>query len=285
MKIGIIANPNKSMVKSVFPELIQWLVQQHQEVWIAEENELPIERGLNSSFQVCAKFQDIVLRTEVILAMGGDGTLLKAAHIVGASELPILGINLGGLGFLTEVGVDEMYSALTKLIDSQYILETRMVLESSIGDDKFYGLNDIVITGIGGGRMLHLVVWVDGNYLSHFSSDGMIFSTPTGSTAYSLAALGPILHPATEAIVLNFICPHTLGARPIVVGADAIIEAKCENSDATVVIDGQDKVLVNKNKKIIVRRANYKVNLIKAGTRNFYELLRTKLKWGGGKER
>lgn len=283
MKIGIIVNPKKPLVTSVVPELLHWLVQRKQEVWIAEENELPILKMKELNY--CKKLQELPEVCEIILAIGGDGTLLKTAHIVGESEIPILGINLGGLGFITEVAIDNLYPALTKLLASQYTIETRMVLEAKISGNKFCGLNDIVLTGSGSGRMLQFVLWIDSTYVSHFSADGMIFSTPTGSTAYSLAALGPILYPTTDAIVINLICPHTLGARPIIIGANSIMEAKCESDNAIVVIDGQIKVTLNKDEKLVVQKASHKVRLIKSGIRDFYEILRTKLKWGGSKER
>lgn len=283
MKIGIIANPEKSLVKTVLPELIRWLAQHNQEVWVSELDESLVLGLVDARYVVSAP--ELVQVCEVIFAIGGDGTLLNAARIVGKSEKPILGINLGGLGFLTEVSLDDLYPALNRLLNSQYEIEPRLVLEAVVSSNRLYGLNDVVITGIGTGRMLEFELKIDGNYVSNFSADGLIFSTPTGSTAYSLAALGPILHPSTEAIVVNLICPHTLGARPIVVGAASIIEAKCESADSTVVVDGQDRIPLSQSEKVVVRKAHYEVKLIKSGIRNFYEILRTKLKWGGGKER
>ncbi len=286
MQIGIIVNPDKPLVKSVIPELIGWLIKHKQKVWIAEENKIPEEAlyGIKN-LNYCKKFKDLVGNSDVILAIGGDGTLLKTSRVIGRAGVPIFGINLGGLGFLTEVALDKLYPALNKLLSSEYKIESRIVLEAKIGGKKLYGLNDMLITGTGSGRMLQFVVWVDGIYVSNFSADGIIFSTPTGSTAYSLAALGPILHPSTQAIVINLICPHTLGARPIVVNADSLIEVKCESEGSILVADGQEKILLNKDENVRIQKADYQIKLIKSGICDFYEILRTKLKWGGGKER
>ena len=286
MRIGIIVNPKRPLNKSVLSELIRWLIEHKQKVWIAEENKVPEEILYRiKKLNYCKEFKGFVESSDVILAVGGDGTLLKASRIVGGAGIPILGINLGKLGFLTDVAIDNLYPALDKLLSCEYNVESRMVLEAKVKNKKLYGLNDIVITGTGSGRMLQFIVWVDEVYVSSFSADGIILSTPTGSTAYSLAALGPILHPSTQAIVINLICPHTLGARPIVVRADSLIEVKCGSDDSILVADGQEKVILNKNEKVKIQKADYEVKLIKSGIRDFYEILRTKLKWGGGKER
>jgi NAD+ kinase len=283
MKIGIIANPDKPLVKSVIPELVAWLTERKQEPWVAEENGLPIKGvpGVNC----CKGFDELAQACEVILAMGGDGTLLKAARIVGGTDIPILGVNLGRLGFITEVAIEDLYPALTKFLASDCEIDSRMLLEAKGAAATLHGLNDIIVAGTGSGRMLQFVLSIDGTYVSDFSADGMIFSTPTGSTAYSLAALGPILHPSTRAIVINLICPHTLGARPIVISPDSVIEVSCESEDSMVTADGQTNVLLTKREKLLVRKADYETRLVKCGIRDFYEILRTKLKWGGGKER
>ncbi len=284
MNIGIIVNPNKPLVKSVIPELIRWLTKHEQQVWIAEENKISQEILYEiKELNYCKKFKELVENSDVILAMGGDGTLLKTARIIGRAGVPIFGINLGGLGFLTEVALDNLYLALNKLISSECKIEPRIVLEAKIKNKKLYGLNDMLVTGTGSGRMLQFTIWVDNIYVSKFSADGIIFSTPTGSTAYSFAAFGPILHPSTQAIVINLICPHTLGARPIVVRADSLIEVKCESRGSVLVADGQEKILLNKDEKIQIKKADYQIKLVKSGICDFYEILRTKLKWGGGK--
>lgn len=281
MRIGIIANPLRPLAPSVVPKLVDWLIQKKQTVILSEENKSLVPKYPGK----LVKPNELRRLSDVVLAIGGDGTLLKAAHIVGNSEIPILGINLGRLGFLTEVALDELYSALDELLKSNYEVEHRMVLEGNLKKNKFYALNDIIITGTGSGRMLELVVYVDSMYVSCFSADGIIVATPTGSTAYSLAALGPILHPTMEAVIINLICPHTLGARPMVVSKDSKIKIECKSPNAMVVIDGQERMLLEAGAKLNVWKANYKINLIRSSARDFYKILRTKLKWGGGKER
>ena len=280
MKIGIIANPRKSRAKTIVPEVVKWLKERKHGVYVIEECKT-ITEGLAPV--VSAEY--LRNNIDVILAMGGDGTLLKSARIVGNKGIPILGINLGGLGFLTEVSLDNLYPVLDKLTNKNYTMEKRMVLEAIVEDQKLFGLNDIVVQQSGSGRMLSVTIHVDGEYLSSFAADGIIISTPTGSTAYSLAAYGPILYPTLEAIIINFICPHALGARPMVISKDSEIEMELRSSEAILVADGQEKISVKLGNKISIRKAPYTINLIKSGTRSFYGILRTKLRWGGGKER
>ncbi|MDD5528924.1 MAG: NAD(+)/NADH kinase [bacterium] len=279
MRIGIVANLSKPHVNSLLPELVEWLTAHKQEVYF-------FDNGFSySGITSCKNSDEFLSVVEMVLAIGGDGTLLKASHIIGEKGIPILGINLGGLGFLTEVRKDELYPALTKVLSSGYKTEERMVLEAIVKEEKLYGLNDIVIVGSGSGRMLQLELWINGSYTSNFLADGLIVSTPTGSTAYSLAALGPVVEPSMECIVVNLICPHTFGARPIVVSADSVIEVKCSAPSIVVVADGQKKISLSNNETVKFKKADYKVKLVQSGFRDFYEVLRTKLKWGGGKER
>lgn len=280
MKIGIIANPQKGDAKNVVPEIIKWLKEKGHEVFVIEECKAIVE-GLAPVVSA----EHLRNNAAVILAMGGDGTLLKSARIVASKGIPILGINLGGLGFLTEVSLDNLYPVLDKLVNRDYVIEKRMVLEALVENKKLFGLNDIVVQQSGSGRMLSVTIHVDGEYLSSFAADGVIISTPTGSTAYSLAAYGPILYPTLEAIIINFICPHALGARPMVISKDSEIEMELKSSEAILVADGQEKIGVKLGDKISIKKAPYTINLIKSGTRSFYGILRTKLRWGGGKER
>jgi NAD+ kinase len=279
MQIGIIANPHKSDAKAIVPEVIKWLTEKGHNVFVFEECKA-IAEGLS---QVVSA-EHLRNNSDVILAMGGDGTLLKSARIVGSKGIPILGINLGGLGFLTEVSLDNLYPVLEKLVNKDYDIEKRMVLETTLNHQKLFALNDIVVQQSGSGRMLSVIIHVDGEYLSSFAADGIIIATPTGSTAYSMAAQGPILYPTLEAIIVNFICPHALGARPMVISKDSEIELTLKSDEAALVADGQEKMNVKLGDRISIKKAPYTINLIKSGT-SFYDILRTKLRWGGGKER
>jgi NAD+ kinase len=283
MNIGIIINPEKMLVSTVVPKLVEWLKD--------NGNKVMIEKGMKVSSIINKKYlttsTDLIKSANLILALGGDGTLLRAARMVGKLEIPILGINLGGLGFLTEVAVENLYDVIEKVCCNQYKIEERIVLKGEIKKGKrVYGLNDIVVVGKKVGRILELGIWVDESYVSHFLADGIIISTPTGSTAYSLAALGPIVHPGTKVLVINLICPHTLGVRPIVISDTSEVKIKSESADAVVIGDGQEKFLLKKGETLKVKQGDYVVKLIKSGIYDFYGLLRSKLKWGSeGKDR
>lgn len=279
MRIGIVANFSKPLVNKMLPGLVKWLHSHKQKIFVFKD-------CFEDKNVICCKNpKDFVSKVELVLAIGGDGTLLRASHIIGSHGTPILGINLGGLGFLTEVRKEELYTALEKILSSKYKIEERMVLQTSFKKDKLYGLNDIVIAGTGSGRMLQLEIWINGSYTSNFLADGLIISTATGSTAYSLAALGPVVEPTMECIIVSLICPHTFGARPMVVSPDSIVEVKSLESTAMVVADGQERIHLPMGKIVKIQKANYKIKLVKSSFLDFYEILRTKLKWGGGKER
>ncbi len=276
MNIGVIINPNKPLAQEIITKVVEFMNKKGHKIVV-----FPEISGLKSSSP-----EEIVNSSEIILAMGGDGTLLKTARIVSNKGIPILGINLGALGFLTEVALDNLYPALENILKGNFSIEKRMVLEANIPHKKkLYGLNDIVIQGTGSGRMLSFSIFINKEYVSDFSADGLIVSTPTGSTAYSLAASGPVLYPSMEAIIINPICPHTLGFRPMVVSGDTEIGIEFQSEEAIVTADGQEKIAIKKGMNITIKKADFSINLIKSGVRSFYEILRTKLKWGGGKER
>jgi|Deesub1362A_J573_1020465.scaffolds.fasta_scaffold03630_2 NAD+ kinase len=277
MNIGIIINPKKMLVPMVVPKLVEWLKSNGNKVMI-EEGER-VRSIVNKKYLL--PLDDLINSANLILALGGDGTLLRAARMVGKLEIPILGVNLGGLGFLTEVTVENLYEVIERVFRNQYKIEERVVLKGEIKEDEeVYGLNDIVVVGKEVGRILQLGIWVEESYVSHFLADGIIISTPTGSTAYSLAALGPIVHPHAKVLIINLICPHTLGVRPMVISDTSEIKIKSESGDAVVIGDGQNRLLLKKGKTLKVRQGDYVVKLIKSGIYDFYSLLRSKLKWG-----
>jgi NAD+ kinase len=202
-------------------------------------------------------------------------------------EVPILGVNLGGLGFITEVAVDELESVLSKTLEGDYEVEKRMTLEIQVigkkrRSHKFRVLNDAVIAKGARSRIIDLETYVGEDYLCTYRADGLILSTPTGSTAYSLAAAGPILEPTLGAIVLAPICPHTLTNRPIVVPSNATIRVTLRSFGDTVILspDGQQGVRLNNGDKVEARDYGMPVSLIKLPSRSYYEILREKLKWG-----
>lgn len=284
-RIGIVANPGKPLSRSVLPQLIRWLGERGLEVRVEKDAETALEEGRHL---LCSGEE--LRSSELIVALGGDGTLLKAARIVGSSGIPILGVNLGGLGFLTEVVLEELYPVLTTVLEGEHFqVEPRMVLEASVepGKKTFSALNDIVISMGGSGRMVGFTTWIDDEWVSNYAADGIIVATPTGSTAYSLAANGPIVSPTMEAIVVNPICPHTLGLRPVVISADKVVTIGIDlkrGGSALLISDGQQTFPLEAKTRIKVKKADHCIHLIKSPKRSFYEILRAKLSWGGREE-
>jgi len=216
---------------------------------------------------------------DVVIAIGGDGTLLRAASEVGKREIPIMGINAGSLGFLTEVPADEIDEALEVLDRKDYVIEDRSVISAHYNDRVMNGLNDVVIS-MHDIRMITLTIYVDDRFVTRVGCDGLIISTPTGSTAYSLACGGPILVPWMDALVITPISPHTLSFRPLVIHMDSVIRVQVEKNEAVIVADGQKGETLCCGNEVLIKKADYKVKLIRTGKRDYFEILRSKLHWG-----
>jgi NAD+ kinase len=276
--VGLVAKYQEPKAAQMVRWLIPWLKKRGKKVCV--------ENGLASSgAQSCTK-KELAAKADLIISLGGDGTLLNIAPLVVRPEVPILGVNMGGLGFITEVAVDELEAVLTKTLEGKYEVEKRMTLEIRVigkgRKHKFRVLNDAVITKGARSRIIDLETYVGADYLCTYRADGLIISTPTGSTAYSLAAAGPILEPTLGAIVLAPICPHTLTNRPIVVPSNAAIRVTLRSFGDTVILipDGQQGLRLNNGDKVEARDYGLPVSLIKLPSRSYYEILREKLKWG-----
>jgi NAD+ kinase len=277
--VGLVAKYHEPKAAQMVRWLIPWLKKRGIKVCV--ENGL-VRRGVRS----CSK-KEMAVVADLIISLGGDGTLLNIAPLVVRPEVPILGVNLGGLGFITEVAVGELETVLRKTLGGDYEVEKRMTLEVRVISEKgrtrrFRVLNDAVIAKGARSRIIDLETYVGEDYLCTYRADGLIISTPTGSTAYSLAAAGPILEPTLGAIVLAPICPHTLTNRPIVVPSDAAIHVTLRSFGDTVFFspDGQKGVRLNSGDKVEARDYGMPVSLIKLPSRSYYEILREKLKWG-----
>jgi NAD+ kinase len=277
--VGLVAKYHEPKAAQVVRWLIPWLKKRGMKVCVETG---PLRRGARS----CTK-KEMAAEADLIISLGGDGTLLNIAPLVIRPEVPILGVNLGGLGFITEVAVGELESVLRKTLDGDYEVEKRMTLEVRVISKKgrtrkFRILNDAVIAKGARSRIIDLETYVGEDYLCTYRADGLIISTPTGSTAYSLAAAGPILEPTLGAIVLAPICPHTLTNRPIVVPSNAAIRVTLRSFGDTVFFspDGQKGVRLNNGDKLEARDYGMPVSLIKLPSRSYYEILREKLKWG-----
>jgi NAD+ kinase len=281
-KIGIITKVTSPHAVETMSKLVPWLRERGISVRIQDDYKHLSGDGVQSLPR-----HKVLEGTEIALSLGGDGTLLSAASLVGDTNQPILGINLGSLGFLTEFSVDEIYDCLGKIIAGDYAIEERVRLEAHHvkGDDilgTYQALNDVVIHKGTLARIIDLETFIDGEKVTNHRADGLIISTPTGSTGYSLAAGGPILEPSLGAIVITPICPHPLTDRPLVVLPDRRIEVRLVSDSGEVffTLDGQKGIGLRRGDRIQVHISPTPVRLVRAGVRSFYEILSTKLQWG-----
>jgi NAD+ kinase len=225
--------------------------------------------------------------TDMVVVLGGDGTLISVARLIGEREVPILGVNLGSLGFLTEITVDELCASVKRCSTGDYKISERMMLKVAVvrnGEviEEKRALNDVVINKGALARIIDLETTINDSYVTTFKGDGLIISTPTGSTGYSLSANGPILYPELECIVITPICPHTLTNRPLVVDSDSMISValRCFNEDVYLTLDGQVGIELKCGDEIRICKAACSTRLIISSSRDYFEILRTKLKWG-----
>jgi NAD+ kinase len=283
-KVGIVVNPHKPQVKEPLDELDEWL----------DEHHLPLEFFIYTSDSGYVKSSysniqhvsedELFEKTDLIITMGGDGTILRVAHRVGEKKIPILGINLGGLGFLTDTTPESFIEHLNKVVNNNYIIESRTTLNCHVEKyyDSFIALNDFVFDKAGSSRVIEIITRIDDNLLNSYIADGIILSTPTGSTGYSLSAGGPIVIPNTNVFIVNPICPHSLSNRPVVVPDTSVITINVftEHKEFNLYRDGEKMKSYPSGTGITIRKSKYPVNLIKMKNHNFYDTIRNKLHWG-----
>lgn len=229
-------------------------------------------------------------RIDALLTLGGDGTLLRGARLVGGRQIPILGVNLGRLGFLTACAGEDLERALERFAAGDHLVQPRMALEARAarpGSDRWRALNDVVLHKGGFARVVHLRVMVNGELIGTYAADGLIISTPTGSTAYSLSAGGPVVVPTVDSLVLTPISAHTLTVRPVVLPptAEVILKADDGPAELLVTIDGQVGTTFAPGDALVVRRAERPVLLVSFRDSTFFSRMRRKLGWGGLRER
>ncbi len=278
--IGIIANIKKPQTKEVVESIIQWAKQNKVDFFLDQE----LSALLDYKERLSAR-EKLWQLCEMIISLGGDGTMLATARAVGEHQIPILGINLGGLGFLTEITSNDLDKTLEKLKQKDFFIEKRMVLETEVeGLKKFdqYALNDVVIDKGVVARLFQMHLYANDEFVCSYSADGLIISTPTGSTAYCLAAGGPIINPETNLIIVSPMCPHTFASRPIVFSKNENLKVVVElaHREAVLTIDGQVAFALKSGSSVLVRKAKHAVNLVKFKNRSFYDILRRKLHWG-----
>ena len=281
MKIGIVAKANIQQFSGQLKQVLGLLKNRQCQPIVAEQ--VVEEFGLKNIKGY--PFRKLPELSDALIVFGGDGTLLSIARLIGENRCPILGINLGSLGFLTEVTRDESLDAINALISGHYHTNRRALLEVKLNRENeeiasCRSLNEAVVNKGALARIITLETFCGGNLIANFTADGIIIATPTGSTGYSLSAGGPILVPTQELIVLTPICPHTLTSRSIIVPADSEVKIRLrDGEDAMLTIDGQVGEKVLPGDEVICRTSNCFIELIESTSRSFFDVLRKKLKW------
>ncbi len=286
-RIGIVLKPHQPDALRTLCELATWLHQRGISLLGGPE----IERERIQQQTGCAveeiPTEQLAANVDLILVLGGDGTMIATARTVGDREVPVLGVNYGGLGYLAEFRIEELYDALQTILDGNYRLDPRVMLDVELrrGEELLKQnrvLNDVVINKSALARIIEIEANLNQQFVNAFRADGLIVSTPTGSTAYNLSAGGPVIFPSMNAVVITPICPFTLSNRPIVVPDDAIIELclKTEQEDVALTLDGQVGFPLKVEDRVVIRKSETTFNLVQPMNRNYFDVLRDKLRWG-----
>lgn len=281
-RVGLIVNLRKTRGGKFLQILNDWFTRRKIEVVMPEQQ----NAGGNEPGFLFPEIK-FTEKVDLIITLGGDGTLLGAARSLAGTGIPILGVNLGHLGFLTDLEMADLFPCLDRLLQGDYIIEKRMMLAAEVRREgasvaSFYALNDVVITKGPLSRIIRLETYVGDEYLATYRADGIIVASPTGSTAYSLSAGGPIARPDLGVMIVTPICPHTLYARPFILADHEVIRIvmKSESSDVMVTIDGQIGFPLKRKDQILVKKADVYTNLVRVRNRSFFEVLRIKLREG-----
>ncbi len=279
-KLGIICKPGRPETLEILRSLLPWLAEKGCLTLVDEDTAGRLRVTGHSKAEIASS-------AEMIIVLGGDGTMLSVSRLVAEKGTPILGINLGSMGFITEVNRDELYQAVEGMLSGDCIIEERLMLTARLYREgemvaEHTVLNDVVINKSALARIIDLDAFIHGIYVTTFKADGLIISTPTGSTGYSLAAGGPIIYPALDSIVLTPICPHTLTNRPIVLPDDFQVRIilKTESEDVYLTLDGQVGLPLEVNDIIEIEKSEHRTKLIMPAERDYFKVLRNKLKWG-----
>src|SRR5215470_10290241 len=283
-RVGIISRPRRGDLAAVMPALLKWWKARGIETHYDEESATSLDATAASK---ALPRETLAQSSDLLLVLGGDGTLLAAARVAAPRGIPILPVNLGSLGFLTSFTLEDLYPALEDALADRFSISERVMLNAELHRggktiDRRNVLNEAVVNKGALARMIELELRIDGDFVCRYRVDGLIVATPTGSTAYSLSAGGPIVHPAVESIVITPICPHTLSDRPIVVDDKCRVELKLTGPAESVylTLDGQKGMQMQSGDKVRIFRAEERLKLIQPKRKSYYEILRSKLKWG-----
>ena len=281
--VGIISKPKKAEIGQIVPPLVRWLRERKINVVIDKETATIV-----GSDEASVSRNEIPSQADLLIVLGGDGTLLAAARVINKKNLPILAINLGGLGFLTETSVESLYPALEEVLAGKAKTRPRTqmyveVIRAGESISQFRSLNDIVLNKAAIARILDFEVCVDRDFVASYRADGVIVSTPTGSTAYSLAAGGPVVLPSVNALIIAPICAHALSSRPLVIPDTVTVDVtiKTPRESVFLTVDGQVGVALRTDDLVRVKKAEQMVELVVPSSQTFYDILRQKLRWGG----
>jgi len=286
-RIGVVLKPHQPDALKTMCELTIWLAQRGITLIGGPE----IERERIEHQTGCAvdqvESEQIAATADLVLVLGGDGTMIATARLMGDAEVPVLGINYGGLGYLAEFRIEELYEALESILAGNYRLDRRVMLAVDLlrGDETITSnrvLNDVVINKSALARIIEIEAYLNQQFVNSFRADGLIVSTPTGSTAYNLSAGGPVIFPSMNAVVITPICPFTLSNRPIVVPDDAAVELrlKTNQEDVTLTLDGQVGFSLKVEDRVMIHKSQTTFNLVQPTNRNYFDVLRDKLRWG-----
>jgi NAD+ kinase len=279
--VGIVSKPNSQAAGEIVPRLLEWLADRG--IGVRLDKQTALYAGTANGLVR----QDVPEGCDLVIVLGGDGTLLSAARAIGRRETPLFPVNLGGLGFLTAITVDELYPELERAFRAEHRIAQRKLLNTEVVRDgrvvaSYDALNDAVIGKSAIARMIDLDVFVDAQFVCAYKADGLIIATPTGSTAYSLSAGGPIIFPSVPAICMTPICPHMLTNRPVLVPETSVIRVTSRGEDEGVylTIDGQVGTPVRQDDTVVCHSAPFSLHLIRPPKAMFFDVLRQKLKWG-----
>lgn len=286
-RIGVVVKPHQPDALATLCRLTEWLNQRSISlIGTPEVDHERIEHETGCAVPIVEK-EEIARQVDLMLVLGGDGTMIATARLIGDSEVSVMGVNYGGLGYLAEFRIEELFTALESILAGDYKVEKREMLAVELhrGAELITRnrvLNDVVMNKSALARIIEIETFLNEQFVNSFRADGLIVATPTGSTAYNLSAGGPIIFPSMNAVVITPICPFTLSNRPIVVPDDSLIEVrlKTENEEVALTLDGQVGFPLQAGDRVVIRKSNTTFNLVQPKNRNYFDLLRDKLKWG-----